>query len=197
MPTRSGKRPAVEQFTRSSFVGRATGALPPLASNPTQPISSNIVNGKRVSLPVRKGLAYLQTVADSSRQFGSPYPLLSLPANCLLLSGVETSLAAASSRDRGAQRWGPKSSPRGEEGCSLAGESFLCVSLPYDVLRRLLRGNLRYTAKASSSTDSFCARARRGHEPSAGFTGIPSVHGEKPGAAFLLHVWQVSVRSHQ
>ena len=110
--------------------------------------------------------------------------------------GVETSLAAASSRDRGAQRWGPKSSPRGEEGCSLAGDSFLCVSLPYDVLRRLLRSNLRYTATASSSTDSFCARARRGHEPSAGSGGIPSVHGEKPGAAFLLHVWQVSLRSH-
>ena len=143
-------------------------ALYPPASNPTQPISSNIMNGKRVSLPVRKGLAYLQTVADNCRQFGSPYPLLSLPANCLLLSGVEASLAAASSRDKGAQRWGPKSSPRGEEGCSLAGESFLCVSLPYDVLRRLLRGNLRYTAKASSPTDSFCARARRGRATSAG-----------------------------
>ena len=86
----------------------------------------------------------------------------SLPFLHCFSSGVETSLAAASSRDRGAQRWGPKSSPRGEEGCSLAGESFLCVSLPYDVLRRLLRGNLRYTAKAGSSTHSFCARALRG-----------------------------------
>ena len=139
------------------------------------------MNGKRVSLPVRKGLAYLQTVADNSRQFGSPYPILSLPATCLLLSGVETSLAAASSRDRGAQRWGPKSSPRGEEGCSLAGDSFLCVSLPYDVLRRLLRGNLRYTANASSSTDSFCARARRGHATSAGSRGTPVSARRKAG----------------
>ena len=77
--------------------------------------------------------------------------------------------------------WGPKSSPRGEEGCSLAGDSFLCVSLPYDVLRRLLRGNLRYTANASSSTDSFCARARRGHVTSAGSRGTPVSARRKAG----------------
>ena len=105
----------------------------------------------------------------------------SLPFIHCFSSGVETSLAAASSRDRGAQRWGPKSSPRGEEGCSLAGDSFLCVSLPYDVLRRLLRGNLRYTAKASSSTDSFCARARRGHATSAGSRGTPVSARRKAG----------------
>ena len=71
----------------------------------------------------------------------------SLPILHCLSSGVETSLAAASSGDRGAL-W--------------RGSAFCASACRFDVLRRLLRGNLRYTAKAGSSTHSFCARALRG-----------------------------------
>ena len=88
--------------------------------------------------------------------------------------GVETSLAAASSGDRGALWWGPKSAGfylGGMKGALWRGSAFLCVSLPFDVLRRLLRGNLRYTAKAGSSAYSFCARALRGR-------GLGGIHGD-------------------
>ena len=79
--------------------------------------------------------------------------------------GVETSLAAASSGDRGALWWGPKSAGfylGGKKGALWRGSAFCASACRFDVLRRLLRGNLRYTAKAGSSTHSFCARALRG-----------------------------------
>ena len=89
----------------------------------------------------------------------------SLPIIHCLSSGVEASLAAASSGDRGALWWGPKSAGfylGGKKGTLWRGSAFCASACRIDVLRRLLRGNLRHTAKAGSSTHSFCARALRG-----------------------------------
>ena len=119
-------------------------------------------------LPVRKERSP-SPLGCGGRQWTIWLALPSLLPPCHLStafsSGVEASLAAASSGDRGALWWVPKCAGfylGGKKGALWRGSAFLCVSLPFDVLRRLLRGNLRYTAKAGSSTHSFCARALRG-----------------------------------
>ena len=148
-------------------MSRATALCLP-ASSPTQHVISHVLECNMVSyLPVRKERSP-SPLGCGGRQWTIWLALpasLPLPILHCFSSGVETSLAAASSGDRGALWWGPKSAGfylGGKKGALWRGSAFCASARRFDVLRRLLRGNLRSTAKAGSSTHSFCARALRG-----------------------------------